>query len=49
MTVNHSRITLVNDRAKVQFGKRTFMVAGQDAEDSPLCCPVELMVGALGS
>lgn len=49
MTVFHSRVTLVNGRAEVHFGNRTFTVAGKDAEESSLCCPIELMVGALGS
>lgn len=49
MTAYSSHVKLVNNRAEVHFGNRSFTVAGRDAEDSSLCCPIELMVGALGS
>ncbi len=48
MTVYSSHVKLLNNKAEVRFGNRSFMVAGLDAEDSSLCCPTELMVGALG-
>jgi hypothetical protein len=49
MTVYSSHVKLVNKRAEVHFGNRSLTVAGLDAEDCSLCCPTELMVGALGS
>lgn len=49
MTESYSHVRFVNGRAEVQFDSRSFRVAGRDARNSSLCCPIELVVGALGS
>lgn len=53
-TVNHmteffSHVRYVNGEAEVQFDSRSFTVAGREALKRKLCCPIELVVGALGS
>ena len=49
MTKSSSHVSYVNGKAEVQFGNRSFLVAGHDAQKSTLCCPIELAIGALGS
>ncbi len=49
MAESSSHVYFVNGRAEVHFSNRSFTVAGLDAGNSSLCCPVELVVGALGS
>ena len=44
-----SNVRLVEGRAQVQTGSKTFIVSRGDAQDDTLFCPVELVVGALGS
>jgi len=44
-----SRIRLVEGRAEVQIGNRSFTVARRDEHNRSHTCPVELVVAALGS
>jgi hypothetical protein len=44
-----SHVKYENGKAQVQFGRRSFTVARRDAAGGYLCCPIELVVGALGS
>ncbi len=44
-----SHVKYKNGKAQVQFGSRSFTVARPDAAGGYLCCPTELVVGALGS
>ncbi len=44
-----SHVKYKNGKAQVQFGSRSFTVARRDAEGAYLCCPTELVAGALGS
>ena len=49
MTESSSHVRFVNGKAEVHFDSRSFTVAGREARNSTLCCPIELVVGALGS
>ena len=49
MAESSSHVRFVDGKAEVHFGSRSFTVAGLDAGNSSLCCPVELVAGALGS
>ena len=49
MTESSSHVRFVNGKAEVHFDNRSFTVAGREACNSTLCCPIELVVGALGS
>ena len=49
MAESTSYVRLVNGGAEVHFDSRSFTVAGRNASNSSLCCPIELVVGALGS
>ena len=49
MAESSSHVRLVNGKAEVHFGSRSFTVAGLGAGTRSLCCPVELVAGALGS
>ena len=49
MTESYSHVRFVNGKAEVHFDGRSFTVAGRDAQNSTLCCPIELVIGALGS
>lgn len=40
---------LVDGKAKLEIGSRTFEVSTRDRKDSPAFCPFELLTGALGS
>ncbi|MGD2269078.1 MAG: hypothetical protein PVI06_01650 [Desulfobacterales bacterium] len=44
-----SHVIYENGKAQVQLGSRSFTVARRDAAGGYLCCPIELVVGALGS
>ena len=44
-----SHVKYENGKAQVQFGSRSFAVARRDSAGGYLCCPIELVVGALGS
>ena len=44
-----SNVRLVEGQARVQTGSKTYIVSRRDAQDDALFCPVELVVGALGS
>ena len=44
-----SHVTYENGNARVQFGNRSFTVNRRDTAGEYLCCPIELVVGALGS
>ncbi|MGD9227339.1 MAG: hypothetical protein PVF26_12630 [Desulfobacterales bacterium] len=49
MIKSYSHVRFVNGRAEVQIDSRSFTVAGRNARNGSLCCPIELVVGALGS
>ncbi len=49
MNKYYSCVTYENGAAQVKFGSQLFTVARRDAADGHLCCPIELVVGALGS
>lgn len=49
MAESTTYVRFVNGKAKVHFDSRSFTVAGREAGNSSLCCPIELVVGALGS
>ena len=49
MTKSYSHVRFVNGKAEVQVDSRLFTVASRNARNSSLCCPIELVVGALGS
>jgi hypothetical protein len=49
MTEYSSHVRFVNGTAEFRFDGRSFTVADRNAQDSSLCCPIELLVGALGS
>ena len=44
-----SHVKYENGKAQVQFGNRSFTVTRRDTESDYLYCPIELVVGALGS
>ena len=44
-----SYVKYENGKAQVQFGNRTFTVTRRDTDDDYRFCPIELVVGALGS
>lgn len=44
-----SHTLLVEGRAEVQIGNRSFTIARRDEHNRFHTCPVELVVGALGS
>ena len=44
-----SHVKYEKGKAQVQFGNRSFAVARRDSAGAYLCCPIELVVGALGS
>ena len=44
-----STIRLIDGSAEIEIGGRTFTVSKRDAAHSTDMCPVELVVGALGS
>jgi len=49
MTESSSHVRFVNGKAEVHFDNRSFTVAGREAPNRSLCCPIELVAGALGS
>jgi hypothetical protein len=49
MTESSSYVRFVNGKAEVRFDSRSFTVAGREAPNRSLCCPIELVAGALGS
>jgi hypothetical protein len=49
MTESYSHVRFVNGHAEVQFDSRSFTVAGRDERHRSTCCPIELVIGALGS
>ena len=44
-----SHVKYENGKAQVQFDNRAFTVSRRDKAGNDLCCPIELVVGALGS
>ena len=40
---------LIEERADINIGEKYFTVARRDAKGNPEMCPVELIIGALGS
>ena len=44
-----TRVRLVNGQAEVQTGSTVYTVSRKDVHDHPNSCPVELLIGALGS
>jgi hypothetical protein len=44
-----THVRLVNGQAEVQTGSNVYTVSRKDIHDDPNSCPVELVVGALGS
>ena len=49
MTESSSHVRFVNGKAEVHFDSRSFTVSDREAPNRSLCCPIELVVGALGS
>lgn len=44
-----SSVCLVEGRAEVQIGNRSFTISRRDEHNRSYTCPVELVVAALGS
>lgn len=49
MSDRNATVSLVAGLARVQIGRNTFTVAEREAEDKNYNCPLDLVVGALGS
>ena len=49
MTDYTTHVRLVNGQAEVQTGRSVYTVSRKDIHDDPNSCPVELVIGALGS
>jgi hypothetical protein len=49
MTDLTTHIKLIDGQAEVKSATHRYRVARRDLPDSPFSCPVELVVGALGS
>lgn len=49
MTDYTTHVRLVNGQAEVQTGSTVYTISRKDIHDDPNSCPVELVVGALGS
>ena len=49
MTDYTTHVRLINGQAEVKTASTVYTVSRKDIQDDPNSCPVELLVGALGS
>ncbi|MBW1696198.1 MAG: hypothetical protein JRH18_03125 [Deltaproteobacteria bacterium] len=49
METHISNIRLVDGQAEIQIGNINFTVSRRDSDNRTQCCPIELVMGSLGS